>query len=53
MFDPSKSSYDSFDFWMELIQNGAALSDPTVAIFGVTINEMTTRRTGHVHLYKD
>ena len=50
--------YESFDFWMEWILEGAlsfssTLPPPIVAIFGGTNKEMTNTMTSHVHLYKE
>ena len=53
IFDLLKSSYGSFDLWMEWILEGAEIFPST---FGVVFfegeNNETTNTTNHIDLYK-
>ena len=53
IFDPFKISHESFNFWMEWIQEGAVFSAPTRVLFVEANNEMTSPMTSHIHLYKE
>ena len=55
--DPFKSSYESFDFWTEWIQESAIFFPITfcicLIIFGVTNTEMKIEMTNYIHLYRE
>ena len=54
---PFKFSYESFDFWMEWIQEDTVFLlrtfSPNWSYLRVNIKEMTNTVTSHVHLYKE
>ena len=57
ILDPLKSSYKSFDFWREWIQEGSVfsqvLSFPIGTIFEGKYNEMTKAMNRYIDLYKE
>ena len=51
IFDPFKSLYESFDFWMEWIQEGAVFLPKN--IWRKRIKRMTNTMTCYIYLHKE